>query len=78
MLQNKLNSVFCTLVSDGSDSCQGDSGGPVFKQENSMWVIYGVISFGKGCGGDNGRPAANVNVQFYSQWIGDIIGKPTG
>jgi len=50
-LGNEQDSVFCTLVTNSSDTCQGDSGGPLFKKENSKWVIYGIVNFGKGCGG---------------------------
>jgi hypothetical protein len=36
----------------GKDSCQGDSGGPVFVQlDDGSWRVFGITSWGYGCGG---------------------------
>jgi hypothetical protein len=37
---------------DGKDSCQGDSGGPVYiRAADGSWRVFGVTSWGHGCGG---------------------------
>lgn len=37
---------------NGKDSCQGDSGGPIYiRAEDGSWRVFGVTSWGYGCGG---------------------------
>ncbi|KAH8419649.1 hypothetical protein KR009_000235, partial [Drosophila setifemur] len=48
------------------DSCQGDSGGPMICNE----MVYGIVSFGKGCGEPNSA-GVYTDVYFYRQWISE-------
>ena len=53
---------FCGGYLDGArDTCQGDSGGPLVCVENGEPVLYGVTSWGIGCG-DEGFPGVYVKV----------------
>jgi len=51
------------------DSCQGDSGGPLTKKDNDdIGTIYGVVSWGVGCGVP-GSPGMYTRVTNYLNWI---------
>ncbi|XP_011304174.1 trypsin 3A1 [Fopius arisanus] len=50
---------------ENHDSCQGDSGGPLA----SDTTIYGIVSFGEGCGT---VPGVYANVVYYRNWIKKI------
>jgi hypothetical protein len=50
----------------GKDTCQGDSGGPVFKQlDDGSWRVFGVTSYGSGCGGGGYYSV----MPFGAEWI---------
>ena len=56
--RNKNNLVpgkmFCAgYLEGGRDGCQGDSGGPFVCVEGDQPVLYGVTSWGYGCGDAN-------------------------
>ena len=63
----------------GIDACAGDSGGPLMckKEENgvSRWFVYGVTSFGEGCG-DRGKYGIYTKVSKFSDWIKQKSGIP--
>ena len=43
--------MFCAGYRKGRiDSCAGDSGGPLLCQVGDRWTIFGITSFGEGCG----------------------------
>ena len=46
----------------GADSCYGDSGGPLADSD----TVYGIVSFGEGCGK---APGIYAKVSFYRRWI---------
>jgi len=63
------SSMLCAGRWDGiKDSCQGDSGGPL----ESGNVLYGVVSFGDGCGVP-GKPGIYTNVPNQRAWIDQIM-----
>lgn len=53
----------------GKSTCVGDSGGPlVCQNEDRVWMIYGITSFGGVCG-ERGKPPVFTRVSFYKNWI---------
>jgi len=72
--------MFCAgHYKGGSDTCSGDSGGPLLCSVNSkpgeeVWSVYGVTSFGDGCG-NAGKMGVYAKVNNYLDWMGDIMSR---
>ncbi|KAJ7419036.1 hypothetical protein WISP_56455 [Willisornis vidua] len=65
--------MFCAGYFDSkSDACQGDSGGPLACEEDEISYLYGIISWGDGCGRAN-RPGVYTRVTNYVNWINEKI-----
>ncbi|KGL75838.1 Hepatocyte growth factor activator, partial [Tinamus guttatus] len=65
--------MFCAGYFDSeTDACQGDSGGPLACDEDEISYLYGVISWGDGCGRVN-RPGVYTRVTNYVNWINERI-----
>ncbi|XP_072353943.1 neurotrypsin [Scyliorhinus torazame] len=51
------------------DSCQGDSGGPLMcERAGGHWVVFGVTSWGHGCGVKD-TPGVYTKVSTFMPWI---------
>ena len=59
----------------GIDTCAGDSGGPLMCQLTrngvSRWYVYGITSFGEGCG-YQGKFGIYTKVSMFNDWIKNI------
>lgn len=51
---------------------QGDSGGPLACAKDDVSFLYGIISWGEGCG-RNGKPGVYTKVVNYIDWIHSVI-----
>uniref|UniRef100_UPI00358E485D tryptase-like n=1 Tax=Myxine glutinosa TaxID=7769 RepID=UPI00358E485D len=66
--ENELGKLCAGKPSEGVDSCQGDSGGPlVCEEREDHWVLIGLTSYGRGCGGSS--HAVYTRVTSYIEWI---------
>ena len=64
---------FCAGYMEGEiDTCQGDSGGPLICIVNDTPILYGVTSWGIGCG-DANSPGIYAKVSSYIGWISKTI-----
>lgn len=65
--------MFCAGYFDSkSDACQGDSGGSLACEKNQISYLYGIISWGDGCGRVN-KPGVYTRVTKYVDWINKLI-----
>ena len=62
----------------GVDTCAGDSGGPLMceitKGGIRRWYVYGVTSFGEGCG-ERGKYGIYTRTSRYYDWIRKTVGQ---
>lgn len=69
------NNMVCAGYKRGRvDSCAGDSGGPLLFEKNKKWYIYGITSFGEGCGKKN-KYGIYAKVPNFTKWIKKTVRK---
>ncbi|XP_059615747.1 plasminogen-like [Phlebotomus argentipes] len=69
--------MFCAGHKKGRiDSCSGDSGGPIlcrdYTKASNPWTIYGITSFGDGCGKRN-KFGIYTKILNYVDWIWSVV-----
>nr|XP_019950976.1 PREDICTED: hepatocyte growth factor activator [Paralichthys olivaceus] len=64
--------MMCAGLNGCSDACQGDSGGPLSCARDDVSFLYGIISWGEGCG-RSGKPGVYTKVVNYIDWINSVI-----
>ncbi|KAK3529561.1 hypothetical protein QTP70_031977, partial [Hemibagrus guttatus] len=65
------DSMLCAgRMQGGIDACHGDSGGPLICKQNDTHYIYGVVSWGDGCGKKN-KPGVYARVTKFLDWINE-------
>ncbi|XP_071549205.1 uncharacterized protein [Panulirus ornatus] len=65
--------MVCAGHLDGrTDTCTGDSGGPLTCRVNGRHILYGITSWGKGCG-RRGQPGMYTKITKFLRWIHNII-----
>ncbi|XP_049922520.1 serine protease 27-like [Epinephelus moara] len=67
------NMICAGFTAGGRDACQGDSGGALVTKNDSVWIQFGVVSFGEGCG-EAMTPGVYTRVSGYQDWITNITG----
>ncbi|XP_056883142.1 hepatocyte growth factor activator isoform X1 [Takifugu flavidus] len=68
--------MLCAGLGKCADACQGDSGGPLACTRDDVSFLYGIISWGEGCG-RSGKPGVYTNVVKYIDWINSVIKRKT-
>ncbi|KAK7909850.1 hypothetical protein WMY93_014534 [Mugilogobius chulae] len=67
--------MLCAGLNNGcTDACQGDSGGPLACAKGDVSFLYGIISWGEGCGRTN-KPGVYTKVVNYIDWINSVTGR---
>ncbi|XP_032367192.1 hepatocyte growth factor activator isoform X2 [Etheostoma spectabile] len=64
--------MLCAGLNGCVDACQGDSGGPLACSRDDVSFLYGIISWGEGCGRSQ-KPGVYTKVGNYIDWINSVI-----
>ena len=65
--------MVCAGRMDGKvDTCTGDSGGPMTCLKNGRRILYGITSWGKGCGRPK-QPGMYTRITKFLRWLHNIM-----
>uniref|UniRef100_A0A3P8UU95 trypsin n=2 Tax=Cynoglossus semilaevis TaxID=244447 RepID=A0A3P8UU95_CYNSE len=64
--------MLCAGLDGCVDACQGDSGGPLSCARDDVNFLYGIVSWGEGCGRTQ-KPGVYTKVVNYIDWINAVI-----
>lgn len=56
----------------GVDACQYDSGGPLACEEEGLWYLTGVVSWGHKCG-DPHKYGVYADMEVMTDWVREVI-----
>jgi len=56
---------------DGYDACRGDSGGPLVVNVDGNWTLFGIVSWGIGCG-KAGAPGVYTYIPAFLDFINSV------
>ncbi|XP_022694346.1 uncharacterized protein LOC111263490 isoform X2 [Varroa jacobsoni] len=69
----KLHTSFvCAGGEPGKDACTGDGGSPLVCEDQGVWKVVGLVSWGIGCG-TPGVPGVYVNMAKFRPWIETVL-----
>ncbi|XP_071961346.1 coagulation factor X-like [Antedon mediterranea] len=54
------------------DACQGDSGGPFSILHDGRWFLFGIVSWGEGCGRP-GKYGFYTRIPAFFDWINNLL-----
>ncbi|XP_033105632.1 low-density lipoprotein receptor-related protein 2-like isoform X2 [Anneissia japonica] len=67
------STMFCAgYERETSDACQGDSGGPFSILHEGRWYLFGLVSWGEGCGRQD-KYGFYTKVPTFLDWINNVI-----
>ncbi|NXW88597.1 CTRL protease, partial [Alopecoenas beccarii] len=69
---NKITSSMLCAGAAGASSCQGDSGGPLVYQNDGIWTLIGIVSWGNSYCNVN-VPTIYTRVSKFRSWIDYVV-----
>lgn len=70
---NILKSHICAGGEASKDSCRGDAGAPLMYENNGVYELVGLVSFGPPPCGRKDIPGVHTNVYEHNAWIRSTI-----
>ncbi|KFD57493.1 hypothetical protein M514_01596 [Trichuris suis] len=68
---NNKTMLCAGLLGERKSACFGDSGGPLACEMNNVWVLYGIVSWGRECASPT-SPVVYTHVSYFIDRIREI------